>query len=111
MAIEALAAAPADIANAILVAYATTAEDVRELRDIIVATLSKNPALCDNQEIGNAVCSINGLAWELFRKSKEVPATIEPVGKALCRDCKQDISDRRVGVYVNRYCASCSLRH
>ena len=56
--------------------FADLSSSVRELRDVIVDTLNRNPALCDNEEIAEAVRSNNGLLWELFRKSKGLSATI-----------------------------------
>ncbi|KAF7196243.1 hypothetical protein HII31_02310 [Pseudocercospora fuligena] len=65
-------------AKTILTVYTTTASDVRQLRDILADTLNKHDELLDSESVAETVRGLEGLSWELFRKSKgksAVPGT------------------------------------
>lgn len=61
-------------AEAAHIVYTTTPEDVRELRDVVADAISAHEGLLDKPEVKSVVLDINGLAYELLRKSKGLSA-------------------------------------
>ncbi|KJY01911.1 hypothetical protein TI39_contig272g00005 [Zymoseptoria brevis] len=78
-------------AETITVVYETTADDVRELRDIIEDALIKDKSFLIRKDIEMAVSTANGLAFALLRKAvtpaATVPATPKQVAVPKCRVC------------------------
>lgn len=64
-------------AKAARITYTTTAEDVRELRDIVGKTIHSHQSLFDKSSIEKTVRSIDALNWELGRLGRGLPAVAE----------------------------------
>jgi hypothetical protein len=56
------------LAEAITIVYTTTPDDVLELRNIVVDTLTTDKTLLRREDIKTAVCGLNRLSFELFTK-------------------------------------------
>jgi len=57
------------IAEAARVAYTTTDDDTRDLRDVVVDALHASPQLLDKESINRVVRDVDGLGTELLRKA------------------------------------------
>jgi hypothetical protein len=55
-------------AEAITTAYATTSDDVRELRDVVEDTLARDRSFLERRDIEATVGEVHGLAFALLRK-------------------------------------------
>ena len=94
-------------ASAVDVIYTTTPEDARELRDIVTKVITDHAVLMDDPTLKAIAMDINGLAWELLRMSKGLPAAL-PATNALDSSCfhcgsKENLSGCKCG----RACESC----
>lgn len=68
----------AEFAQALHLAYATTPDDAKELRELCVQKLSEHTdSLVKKPEIETVICSINGLAYEV-RKRSSAPKCDQP---------------------------------
>ena len=54
------------------IVFTSTAEDVRQLRDIVIATIQAHIGLLDNEAVQTVVKSINELAYEVLLKSRGI---------------------------------------
>ena len=60
-----------DVASAIRAVYKTTPDSIKDLREIVKDKLIKSgPALLRAPLVEAAVQSVEGLAWEMFRKTQ-----------------------------------------
>ncbi|SMY22941.1 unnamed protein product [Zymoseptoria tritici ST99CH_1A5] len=55
------------LAQTVTTVYTTTPDDVRELRDIVAETLTKDSSLLSRSDVRTAVCNLNGLSFDLLR--------------------------------------------
>ncbi|SMR49068.1 unnamed protein product [Zymoseptoria tritici ST99CH_3D1] len=100
-------------AETITVVYESTADDVRELRDIVEDALMKDKSFLIREDIETAVSTANGLAFALLRKAMtpatKVPATPKQVAALKCRVC----ADHRKFVTSSGHsvCESCFTRY
>ncbi|KAK1808636.1 hypothetical protein LTR12_016998 [Friedmanniomyces endolithicus] len=64
-------------AEATRIAYTTTPEDLRDIRDTVVKTISEHPTLLQRTSIESAVKDIAALNFELLRKAYGLSAVAE----------------------------------
>ena len=99
-------------AEAVHITYTTTPEEVTELRDVIAKTLTERGELLNKPEVEVVVRSINGLAYELLKRSRATKAT--PAMKngeyGPCSGCGLDRSPSSCGCGQPYLVCSCYTR-
>lgn len=83
-----------NFADAARIAYTTTPEEVRDLRDTVADTLEAYPSLLDRDGVRTMVCNISGLAFELLRKARGLPAVVDQKSSEeglVCADCGNEM--------------------
>jgi len=84
-------------AEATRVAYTTTSDDVRALRDVAANAIHANHQLLDKECIKTVVCDIPGLGYELLRKAHGMPPVVGMIEDEtvpdvpICNQCETPI--------------------
>ncbi|SMQ49242.1 unnamed protein product [Zymoseptoria tritici ST99CH_3D7] len=94
----------ASVAAAITVAFTTTPDDVRELRDIVSELLVTRKTLLSREDVGTAVNDVPGLALDLARRlQSKLETEKKKEWHAECLSCgnteTEDIKCLRCGLY------------
>jgi hypothetical protein len=61
-----------ELAEAIHIVYNTTSSSDKDMREAVADTLDLHPRLLEKPEIEVAIMDINGLAYELLKRSRRV---------------------------------------
>ncbi|KAK4897486.1 hypothetical protein LTR49_027973 [Elasticomyces elasticus] len=64
-------------AEATRIAYTTTSEDIRDIRDIVVKSINEHCSLLDKASVETAIKDIATLNFELLRMARGMPAVAE----------------------------------
>ncbi|KAK3719922.1 hypothetical protein LTR37_004045 [Vermiconidia calcicola] len=82
-------------------------KDIRELRDIVADTWTTHEALLSKPDIKKVVTNINGLAFELLRMSKGLPAATD---SQQCVSCNETI-EGEIGCDCGSVCEDCDVQN
>ena len=92
-------------AEAARIVYITTPDNIRELRDTVSDVITTRVELLESPEIKELLLGATGLAYELLRKSRNLPMN-SPISEPGCSHCGQRVVIS--GCSCRRVCVSCA---